>query len=252
MIRSSLECDENETLTIDPGLIEALLHVDTYVNGSRSLTKVVQSLAADRGEIRRRSSLMPETQLAMHTDAKEFAKLCKGGAASEPSPRNPLTARQIKRVAPAINATYKRRFGGKSWAKLSKFLKDSNRAAAGRMIHLLAMVHLRLNDGAETNTDDERAVRDHIEYYLEALAKAEHDLWAEWHVAQGWRWTSETKKDEKRKLHPDLRPYAELKTGESNKDRRQIRAFPDFAKAAGMKIVFAREATDAVSRPPHP
>lgn len=105
------------------------------------------------------------------------------------------------------------------------------------MIRLLAMVHLRLTKGMETDPRAERAVRDHIEYYLEALAKAEHDGWSEWYFSKGWRWGP--KKDEALGRHPDLRPYSELSIGESNKDRQQVRAFPDFARAADMRIVFS-------------
>ena len=80
------------------------------------------------------------------------------------------------------------------------------------------------------------------EEQVEFLAKMEHDRWMEWHLSQGWQWGE--KKDPAKlteepeiKTHPCLIAYAKLNDKERNKDRNSIRHYPDFADAAGMKIV---------------
>lgn len=52
----------------------------------------------------------------------------------------------------------------------------------------------------------------------ELLAENAHDVWAAGRMAEGWRYGEQ--RDDARKLHPDLLPYAELTEGEKEYDRR--------------------------------
>jgi hypothetical protein len=70
---------------------------------------------------------------------------------------------------------------------------------------------------------------------IERLAEAEHDGWTEQRSRNGWRY-AETR-DDTRKLHPDMLPFAELPEREKGKDRNTIRHYPDFAARAGYRIV---------------
>jgi hypothetical protein len=128
----------------------------------------------------------------------------------------------------------------KDFQDLSEFLKDSNRAAAMRMVEILSLAGLRL--APRTTTPDEeqneqQLIRQHLEYRLEALAEAEHDGWMAWHLARGWRYAP--KKDPERQLHPCLRPFGQLQKVETDKDRDSVRHYPDFARKAGLRIEFA-------------
>jgi hypothetical protein len=77
---------------------------------------------------------------------------------------------------------------------------------------------------------------------MEPLAEAEHDGWMAHRVAHGWRW-GETR-DDAAKRHPSMLPYARLPEREKNKDRNNIRHYPEFAARAGYRIV-RRDQDDA-------
>lgn len=245
MIRADLKCAPDCKLDIDEGLLHALLWVKEYVHGSRSLDKILQPVLAARPGRLHRSSLMPATQLAMHTDAAEFMRLC--AQAPQPfSARSPLTMDRIKVIAPAIHETWRalaKKEGrsdanDKPFGQLSEHMQASNRAAALRMMEILDLAGLRLVKGTAT-AKEEQLVRQHIEYRLEAMAEAEHEGWMAWHLDRGWR--PGPVKDEEKRTHPCLRPLRQLKKVESDKDRDSVRHYPEYAREAGLKIDFARD-----------
>jgi len=249
MIRAELKCAVDEKLDIDEGLVHALLRVESFTHGARSLNKILQPLAAARPDPLRRSLLAPDAQLAMHVDGDRFVALCAEAILPPRSTSDPLTQRQIEAIAPAIHETWRAlgRKGGwlkkdsdKDFQKLSDFLKESNRAAAARLLENLGLVNLRLVRGVATAAD-ETAVRTQLEYVLETLAEAEHDGWMEWHLTRGWRYAAE--RDDSKLLHNCFLPFRDLKKPDVDKDRDAIRHYPDFARAARMKIVFADSST---------
>lgn len=244
MIRAELKCAPDEKLDIDEGLVHALLHVSRYTHGARSLGKVVQPLAAVRPNPLRQSFLLPTAQLNMHVPAQEFLDLCGQARPSPFRPGDPLTEEQIKLMASAIHETYRELGRNEGWlkpeidqdfGKLDNFFKDSNLASAGRMLEILGLVGLRLEKGT-ASPDEEEMLRARLEYSLETLAEAEHDGWMAWHFARGWRYGP--KRDDSQRLHNCLLPYTGLPMVEANKDRHTIRKYPQFARKAGMKIVF--------------
>jgi hypothetical protein len=95
IIRSELKCGRDDKLEIDEGLLHALLHVERYTHGSRSLGKILQPLRAAGSGRLHRSLLMPLNQLAMHTNAGEFIRLC-SDAPQPISLDSPLTQKQIR------------------------------------------------------------------------------------------------------------------------------------------------------------
>jgi len=241
MIRSELNCDPIEKLDVDDGLLKALLAVPSFTHGARSLSKILQTFIAARPDALRRSLLLPSTQLAMHTDASAFARLCQPSAL--PKSADVLAKKTIEVMAPAIHETWRElgRKGGwlttendVDFSDLDDFKKQSNRAAAARMLDNLQVVGLRLEEVVASDAQEQR-VRDQLEYVLETLAEAEHNGWMEWHLAQDWRWAA--KRDDGKKLHPCLKPYLQLPKVEVDKDRNAIRHYPDFAREARMKIV---------------
>ncbi|MBI5605951.1 MAG: hypothetical protein HY879_21665 [Deltaproteobacteria bacterium] len=243
MGRSELKCGKDDKLEIDEGLAHALLHVKEYMHGSRSLGKALQPFAAARPGTLHRSLLMPLNQLEMHTNAEEFIFLC-SNAPKIFSPEARLTMEQIKQIAPAISETFRALGKKEGWSKpetdkdfgnLSPFFQESNRAAAKRMLNLLALIGLTLVEGTASAAEEDK-VKQHLEYYLLALAEAEHEGWMIWHLEKGWCYNP--KRDDEKKQHDCLIPFSKLSDKDKGKDRDTIRHYPDFAREAGMKIVF--------------
>lgn len=56
-----------------------------------------------------------------------------------------------------------------------------------------------------------------LEALTERLAENTHDIWARQRIADGWSWGPA--RDDARKLHPGLVPYAELSEAEKAYDR---------------------------------
>ena len=56
-----------------------------------------------------------------------------------------------------------------------------------------------------------------LEELTETLARSTHDIWAKQRMADGWCWGPA--RDDGRKLHPSLIPYAELPESEKTYDR---------------------------------
>ena len=116
----------------------------------------------------------------------------------------------------------------KPYAKLAEIDKEDNRAAARRIPEVMALVGLGLRQGkdgapAAVPTSEVKA---QLEQNIERLAEAEHDGWMEHRSRNGWR-RAETRDDAK-KLHPDMLPYAKLPECEKGKDRNITRHYPDF------------------------
>ncbi len=188
---------------------------------------------------------MPQIQLAMHTNDKEFIGLCTGSP--KPFlPKSPLTRDQIDLMAPAIHQAYRDKGRREGWLKdetdkdfidLSDFFKESNKAAAERMLRLLALVGLTLTKG-DASEKEEWIIRQHLEYYLLGLAEAEHEGWMDWHLAQGWKY--DKIRDDDKKRQDCLLSFAQLDDKNKSKDRDAIRMYPDFAREAGKKIILIR------------
>lgn len=243
MLRNILGCKGTEKLEMDSGLLTALLEAERYNHGARSLSKVLEPLAAARKQSReplRRSQLPAPNQLADHVDSLAFHKLCARDLPFK-------TSENIEKLAPAIHETWlelehkqPRTRGGqtaaiKSFAELPSRIRRSNRAAALRIPDVLALVGLKMTPGVATKAEENRA-RQHIARHLEALAEEEHNGWMAHMHSEGWQF-AETRNDEKR-LHPCLRPFHELSEQDKDRDRTSVVHYPDFAKRGGFKIVF--------------
>jgi hypothetical protein len=71
---------------------------------------------------------------------------------------------------------------------------------------------------------------------IEDLAALEYERWARERIAQGW--TYGDKRDDRRKVHPDLvGNWADLAEGEREKDRDAVRRIPEILHAAGFQIL---------------
>lgn len=109
--------------------------------------------------------------------------------------------------------------------------KEDNRAAARRMEDVLAVGHLALLPAPAATA----VPAAELERALEPMAEAEHNGWMAHRAANGW--TYGPVRDDAAKKHPSMVPYAELPESEKEKDRNNVRHYPDFAARAGLKIV---------------
>jgi hypothetical protein len=180
----------------------------------------------------------------MNIDVEEFMKL-RRGRAEEPTAADQRGASEV--IAAAIHETWRALAREEGWSmqphldrpygQLPEADKEDNRAAARRIPEVLKLVGL----GLRLDHDHARVLiaadelRAELEKNMESLAEAEHDGWMEQRRRSGWRW-GETR-DDSRKLHPAMLPYAKLPEREKGKDRNAIRHYPDFAGRAGFRIV---------------
>ena len=180
----------------------------------------------------------------MHVDVPEFIDLVHG-AAGELTSADQSGVLEV--LAAGVHDTWRALGQKEGWkmqpnfdkpyAELREINKEDNRAGASRMPEVLALVGLGLRrneKGAPAAVPDDE-LRAQLEQNIERLAEAEHDGWVEHRSRNGWRFAE--RRDDTKKLHPDMLPYAKLPEVEKGKDRNTIRHYPDFATRAGYRIV---------------
>ena len=242
IIRNVLGCrGNNERLEIDAGVLTALLEVPDYKHGARSLSKILEPLSAARKVSRaplRRSLLPAPNQLSPHVNEVEFHDLCVRDLPFK-------TEETVRKLAPAIHETWRAIAHQQGWKPrydvdfddLPPDIKRSNEAAARRISEIIALVGLQVVPDSETAKEDEtEEVRKHLERHLEALAEEEHNGWMAHLKSEGWQY--DEGRDDDNRRHNCLRPFNELREVDKEKDRDNIRHYPDFAREAGFKIVF--------------
>lgn len=125
-----------------------------------------------------------------------------------------LQERELDAEAARIHLAYDRAFGGGTapasgrWQDLPETYVAANRAAA---------------DHAAIKRWDARASGLAAAPLIEALAKVEHNRWCAERLLNGWAPAGDGRRDNDRRLHPDLRPWAELDEAVRLKDREQVR-----------------------------
>lgn len=70
---------------------------------------------------------------------------------------------------------------------------------------------------------------------MERLAENVHERWAALRISQGWRFGPQ--RDDERKWHPCLIPYAELPESEKEVDRQTVRETVQAIRQLGYRIV---------------
>lgn len=70
---------------------------------------------------------------------------------------------------------------------------------------------------------------------VERLAEHTHDIWAQQRMSEGWRFGPQ--RDDDKKLHPDLVPYADLPESEKAYDRKTAIGFLKTVVALGYRVV---------------
>lgn len=290
-----------DQLAIDRDLLRAFLLTPRYRHGARSLEKIARHLALSNSPFRR-ADLPPPQVLAQHLDTAEafdqvyrqnqeflvpenlehiaaaidenYMRLADEHAAQTAKevgkshqPRAPLREADFT-AAFALNAT-----SSDSW-KL--WLAATNRAAAQRLPWLLDIAGLQLSKGTATASEQEQ-ISAYLKQHLNCLAEAEHALWMEFHVNNGWQRTSPAQEAHLQKLKADIenapadqkpaaedvfkaeisrlkkaerrhtliRPFEELSGKEKEKDHDSIVHLPDMAALVGWKVAFVHPPAQA-------
>jgi hypothetical protein len=118
---------------------------------------------------------------------------------------------------------------GRPWALLATSYRDANRHQADHLWAKLAV------------TDCRAVPEEMVESFafapaeVERLAIIEHRRWAVDRWLDGWRYGSE--RDNARKLHPQLIPYADLSDAMQDLDRFAVRLVPALLARSGLGVV---------------
>jgi hypothetical protein len=116
------------------------------------------------------------------------------------------------------------------WESLSEDLRRSNIAQAAdigdKMDAIGAIIVPESADAPEFHFTD---------WEVERLAEEEHERWMRDKRSQGW--TYGQPRDDERKIHPDLQPWAALSAADKDKDRNAIRTLPETLRDAGFQIL---------------
>jgi hypothetical protein len=229
-----------EILNIDLGVLRAMLRIDEYTHGARSIESIIAMSQLTGKTAFKRSSLPPEPQLDLHVDGKRFLSLVQ---------QVELDGQMLEDLAEAAHAVFcegmvKRgyQYGPKKddslkihpalipFADLPEDLKEANRLNVRDIPAKLAvagyiMIPARSNELPFNFPDGS----------LEQLAEAEHERWMQVKLADGWTYGG--KNDNEKKRNQCLVLWKDLPEDEKNKDRDLVRGIPEILARAGYAIV---------------
>ena len=191
LIRGMLKLKGSEKLDIDDGLLSALLKVDTYKHGARSLETIISLTRAGQSKNMSRSHLPPPEQLGLHTDYNTFMSFVDQDSGFQ---RNAVS------LAPYIHEYYRESGRQERWLdpeldkdflELSPSIQEDNRAAAKRIPAVLAYVGLQVVPIDHQAKEIPRKELDNVlEENKETLGEIEHDRWMAFKISKGWcLWT---------------------------------------------------------------
>lgn len=242
MLRGQAGLRGTAPFNIDPALLAALLEIDFYRHGARSMEKIIEQVKSKaRGGRMRLSHLPPDDILDLHVDADAFRTLLD---------RDLEFQRQAEVIAPHIHNSYLQKAAAvadeiqREFDQLDSEMRDENIAAARRMPTVLAAAGLVLRP-ADKDSETPQEIIDHMVAHVEVLAEAEHLGWMENRLRNGWTFNIKCTKASglrpKLRQHDCLVPYTQLHEEDKQLDRDQVMMYPTFAKAAGYQIGRADE-----------
>ncbi len=176
------------------------------------------SVGAPGGERRGLDALIPFGDLDAILDASEFLNDAPDAAARTFNEAYRRGLPEAAREDPVNRSGY-------PWDRLDETFRQANRDVAAHVAAKLASANIdpalwrglrtlpKLTEGALYNNAEE----------LERLSELEHERWNAQRRMDGWRWTSEPKKDDLRRLHPSLVDYDQLTDEVKEYDRGNVR-----------------------------
>lgn len=224
---------KNEKAQIDPSVLRAFLSVPKFKHGVRSLEAIVDmSVLEDRYKYEP-SALPPKELLDIHVNSKHFQSIVLN---------NKYLDDMIDALAEQIHKDYLEDNikdlkdddpARKSWAKLNKSLKDTNRGQARDIINKLRSIGYDIVPGKN------RYRFEFSEQEILYLAKKEHERWMNQKIAAGWIYGP--KKIDANKTHPDILPWSNLPEKEQKKDIKAVSKIPKYLERAGFEIVSLKD-----------
>lgn len=124
------------------------------------------------------------------------------GTAKETASIDIILNEKTMQAARAQHEYYRQQYGGAPWEQLDSFKRYSNVSSSDYMYTL------------------ERLMDKGVPF--ETLAELEHIRWCRYHYLNNWKYGKE--KDDAKRLHPDLVPFAELSVDEIKKDIEAIKS----------------------------
>jgi ppGpp synthetase/RelA/SpoT-type nucleotidyltranferase len=143
-----------------------------------------------------------------------------------PAPIRDTVAREIHERHRAVTQTAPL----KAWPELEEMFRDSSRLQADHMLSKLREVGCRAVEVTDRPIRPfELGFRD-----VERLAEIEHGRWTTERLTDGWRWGPD--RDDARRIHPNLVPWADLPESVRELDRRAVRDIPELLRLARMEV----------------
>lgn len=115
----------------------------------------------------------------------------------------------------------------REWSALPERLQEDNRAFADHVDHLLAGLALAAAPGPGPATRLDAAE-------VQRLAPVEHARWSAARLLAGWR---QGPRDDRRRVHPDLVPFAALDAVAQEKDAAMVRLLPALLALSGERAL---------------
>lgn len=242
--------EEDGTLSIDPGILRAMLHIGVYKHGMRSMDALLDMSRIGNESRFNLASLPSRSQLNLHVDAEEFLWLtvCEryqnmippcDWRVSTVENRQVAEAAFVEEVAKQIhrNVIRQRKLEGKKirlvadWQALSEQEQQSFRDSAIDIPRKLRKVNhgiRKVADGRQANipdiSDDE----------LHKLARMEHERRCQYLRLNGYSYSEQT--DKPRKKSSRLVPFEDMPPDRVNHYIQGIYAIPVVLNALGYEI----------------
>lgn len=239
-MRSILGLGDDCVLDIDWGLMNALLSVDRYNHGARSLEKILLALKATNGTRIVPSNLPSVGTLNMYVGTRDFFKKMKMSNSA-------YSGQLAESLAPKVHGIWLDRHDkpeefDRKFALLPVDAKVDNIVAARRISEVLDAVGLRIvpeheaaNYKAVTYKQFLRKKYRNGKTHLEVMAEREHRGWSGFRKTQGW--TSQKRRNDYLKHHPCLVAYAKLRKPDKDKNRDAVRNYETILKWGGYCVV---------------
>jgi hypothetical protein len=238
---------------IDSGVLRALLRIQKYKHGARSMESIIAMSSISGTNRFERSCLPSEEQLNLHVNGRAFLALVQ---------QIVIDDRVLEQLAEAAHRAYcagliargdTARYGDVPYSRLPEHEKEQNRDNVRDIPSKLEAAGYVMTPARSNEPPFEFPGTS-----LEWLAEMEHERWMRMKVREGWRYGDET--DRQEKLHKDIRPWAinavsgfseveravigsgALEEHEKDKDRDLIRGIPRILAEAGYTVVRVDEA----------
>ena len=251
--------DRKGEVDIDPGVLRALLKIQKYEHGARSMESIVLMSVVTGKNRFERSALPSEEQLNLHVNGQAFLAIVQQIEFDK-------EGRLLEQLAEINHQVYSADlqpkgssapYVGQTYAQLPDDIKEQNRDAVREIKNKLDLAGYVMIPARASELPFSFPSVD-----VEVLAEGEHRRWMELKVKSGWRYAPE--RDDKGKLHPDLLPWRnklidrvpvagyspevwaaigedELPEVAKEKDRISVRGIPKILAHAGFTIVKVRD-----------